>query len=163
MCLSIELVIVARASAEVERQRVELIHQRDLMQHSLYVADMKLAQHSWISGDVSEMRRLLENHTPNPTRRDGRGWEWYYLKSWINPMVTLSGQSNRVRSVAFSPDGKWIAAAGADSVILFGVLKIGDCRSESTHRERTLDGSRGGPLENDWRPLTKVKRSESGT
>jgi WD40 repeat protein len=46
-----------------------------------------------------------------------RQWEWYYLKRlcWVEPVVLRD--TTEVNSLAFSPNGEWIASAGGDGAV----------------------------------------------
>ena len=55
------------------------------------------------------------------------------------PLVTLRGHTNAVRRVAFSPDGKTLASAGFDSLVLFWDVS-GDRRGEVKTPLRILRG-----------------------
>jgi len=77
-----------------------------------YAADMSLAQQALAADDLGRARRLLEAHRPAPG--DVPGWEWRYLwqECRSDAREEFCRYSNRVNSVAYSPDGKLLAVAG---------------------------------------------------
>ena len=99
-----------------------------------YVSGMRSAMQAWEDGNLAELRSLLIQHLPAEDEQDLRGFEWFYL--WqrlenVNKITTLP-HDNAVIDVAFSPDGKTLAAASGNIVQLWDVL--------DQKREKTLKG-----------------------
>lgn len=63
------------------------------------------------AGKALDARNLLDQCDP-----DERGWEWYYLRQQLDRRdpLRLTGMTQTVRSVAFSPDDRYVAAGGGD-------------------------------------------------
>ncbi len=102
-----------RRIAETERSKAET--ERDHSQRLLYGANMNLAKVAWDEATVSRVVELLDQHRPQPGQPDLRNFEWFYLDRLCHTeLLTLKGHSNRVWSVAFSPDGKRLASASGD-------------------------------------------------
>jgi hypothetical protein len=86
-------------------------------QQLLYVADMKAAFQAAEREDVAEVRRLLEAHLPT-AGTDLRRFEWFWLwRGYHNERAELKGHADIVGSVAFSPDGKTLAAGSYDKTV----------------------------------------------
>jgi WD40 repeat protein len=85
----------------------------------LFVADMLLASEAWTEKKVTRTLELLGEHEPDrPGGVDRRGWEWFYLRGLCDPEIrALSGHTDNVLSVAFSPDDRYLASAGTDRTI----------------------------------------------
>jgi WD40 repeat protein/tRNA A-37 threonylcarbamoyl transferase component Bud32 len=81
-----------------------------------YVAEINLARQAWKEGHLATARKRLEIlEPPSPDAPDPRGFEWYYLQRLCRlELRTLSGPAVPLWSVAFSPDGRQLAAAGGD-------------------------------------------------
>ena len=55
----------------------------------------------WREGNMVQVEKLLDDCPP-----DRRGWEWYYLKRLCHTeLLSLSGHTDTVNGVAYSPDG----------------------------------------------------------
>ena len=100
-----------------------------------YASDMQVAMHAWQAADVQRVRTLLRQHVPRPSQKDLRGFEWYYLwrSSQIAAARTLPFRSPAW--VAFSPDGKTLAATGR------GLLRLWDV--ETGRELQTLTAHNG--------------------
>jgi hypothetical protein len=84
-----------------------------------YDATMLLAQNTWESNQVLLLRELLESQREPVNGEDLRGFEWHYwCKQMHHGHATLAGHAKRVRSVAFSRDGKRLASADQDGTVL---------------------------------------------
>src|SRR5262249_9764800 len=94
----------------LEHQRVEAYFQRIALAHS------ELSVHN--------LRRALELLDECPDYL--RDWEWHYLQRLCRTdPVTLRGQGGGVRGVAFSPDGRSLAAANTDGTVGLFDLETG--------------------------------------
>lgn len=84
----------------------------------LYVSDISLAAQAQRDGDVGQLHDLLVRHRPQPGKPDHRGFEWHYL--WQLGEVgeqDIASQATPVYFTGYSPDGRWLAAAGRDAIV----------------------------------------------
>jgi len=101
-------------------QKAEAVRHRAAAQQNLYYADIGLAQRDWQQGQISRMLTLLERHIPKPGETDLRGWEWYYLLSLPHQdLLTLRGHVEPVQALCWSPDGRHVASASEQVVIIW--------------------------------------------
>src|SRR5262249_10186961 len=99
--------------------RKDAEQQRDLVRRISYAAHTNLAASAWRDADVARMLYLLNQQRPKQTGgEDLRGFEWYYLwRLCHSDFLTIKGHSPSVLGVAFSPDGRRLASAGADATV----------------------------------------------
>ena len=93
--------------------------QRRRAEHNLYVADVQLARDAVDAGRPDDAARLLGEAVGPDGLPAVRGWEWDFLNRLAHPAVRVVGHMGRgdVRAVAVSPDGRLVAAAGAERTI----------------------------------------------
>lgn len=102
---------------------------------NLYASDINQAQLALTTDNLRQALDLLRRQIPKAGEPDLRGFEWRYLwrQCQSQELFSLSGHSEAVTSVEFSPDGRFLATASQDSK-----AKVWDV---ATHREiATLAG-----------------------
>src|SRR5205807_1742263 len=88
------------------------------------------ADETFKDGDVARTLQLLDSLRPEEGQEELRSFDWYYLWQMCHSeRLTLAGNAGRVLCVAFSPNGRLLAAAGDDRVIHFCDAKTGSERA----------------------------------
>jgi WD40 repeat protein len=102
---------------------------------NLYAAKMNLIQSAWEGGKMGHMLALLQE-----TRGyGGRGFEWGYWNRLCHlDLRTLRGHTGGVRSVSFSPDGRFMLTGSLDHT-----AKVWDA---ATGRELLTLKGHAGPI-----------------
>jgi WD40 repeat protein len=120
------------AAAEAKEQRQASDRLRRLAQEQLeianrrvYISDLRTAQRAWEQGKAVRLLQFLEMHRPQFEQDDLRGWEWYYLRGLaFDGEHVLAGHLSYVDSLAWGPDGKWLASASSDVAVDTRPLQI---------------------------------------
>ena len=115
---------------QVERDRAEglsreLEAQRDLAEHRRQVADRHLhafrlrqADEARQAGQIEKAQVILRDAIPEPGEDDLREFAWYYLwRESRKHLAVLSERTERVGSLALSPDGRTLATGDRDGTI----------------------------------------------
>jgi WD40 repeat protein len=101
------------ARAEADRQRGQAEAAREGERALRYANAVLLADREWRASNLGRARELLDVCPP-----ERRGWEWYYLNRLSRSGVrTLSGHTDLVHAVAYSPNGRRLASAGSDRTV----------------------------------------------
>ena len=94
----------ALATAKVASQRA--VEARDRAEANQYVSQINLAQQYWLSDNVQQAGRLLDECPPSL-----RNWEWGYLNRTVHPeRFILPGNGQFTSRLGFSKDGKRMVA-----------------------------------------------------
>ncbi len=104
------------------RQRNFANQQAEANRRLLYAAHMNLAQQNWEFFSVARILDLLNQHAPRPggaLAEDLRGFEWYHLWQLCHNEAATLQHPAEVLALAFSPDGKLLAASGGGEVRLW--------------------------------------------
>jgi WD40 repeat protein/Flp pilus assembly protein TadD len=106
----------AAHDAEEARDRAEKLAEDNRLK--VYAARIPVAQQAWERGDTARVLELLDSLRPGEGETDLRGFEWHYLWRLCHSQErTYRAGGEMVRAVAFSPDGRRVAAAGNDKVV----------------------------------------------
>jgi WD40 repeat protein len=107
--------LVAQEELLVNKQKeVQEVIQRgkDTALRYQYLADMLAAPVAWETNNLERLRTLLRKYGPGSGNEKIRGFEWYYFARLCHAEVhTLGGHADTVTSVAYSPDGRFLASA----------------------------------------------------
>jgi WD40 repeat protein/tRNA A-37 threonylcarbamoyl transferase component Bud32 len=81
-----------------------------------YAAEMGLAQKDWEEAQVVSLQQRLAVFEPQDSEApDLRSFEWYYLQHLCRlDLRTLAAHTLPIRSIAYSPDGRWLASAAGE-------------------------------------------------
>ncbi len=136
---------VSRAAISHERDNVEyqrrkvvaslavVKDQRDSANQNFYIAQVSVVREVWESGDIGRAEGLLDALVPRAGQADLRGWEWYYLRALCHgERLTFRDAPGANESLAWSPDGRRLAAAGDDGQII--IRDVGTGRTAVTIR-----------------------------
>jgi WD40 repeat protein/predicted Ser/Thr protein kinase len=113
-----QAVAVQKAKDE-ETQRKAAQQSELVMRQNLYAADMLEVQRAVEQKSFTTARSLLDAHRPKAAQPDLRGFEWRHLweRSRGDDAIVLTDGDREARGLAFSPDGRWLAASGTHTTI----------------------------------------------
>jgi WD40 repeat protein len=100
-------------SARVEAQRQRAQDALDQAEYYKYFHHIGRVHTAWRDGNLAPVEQLLQEC---PVEQ--RHWEWDYLNRLCHAdLRTLRRHTGLVKSVAFSPDGRWLASGGDDGTV----------------------------------------------
>jgi WD40 repeat protein/serine/threonine protein kinase len=100
-----------------------------------YASDMIAAWQSFLDGDVSRTRELLERQRPASGQIDLRGFEWRYLWAQSRPNELFILPTNYSSAARHSPDGRLLAVAGGTD----GIVSVWE--ADSQRRLKSIQAS----------------------
>jgi len=122
--LLISVVCLAAGAVMFRRQRNVALLATELASQSLYAAQMNLVQRNWEAFYCELFLEELVRQLPgNQGGADRRGFEWFYWLRKASGRLVLESRASTGGSVvgrtsiAFSPDGKWIALGGGHGTV----------------------------------------------
>lgn len=126
-------VLIWRANQDLhqalDRERDTLERERS----NSYTQRIALANREWSANNLSGMEELLAE-----CPKDLRGWEWHYLKRLRYSTLRPLRHNSPVLSVAFSPDGQYVATATQAGVLRIWQAKSGQlCQKWSAQQSTT--------------------------
>jgi WD40 repeat protein/tRNA A-37 threonylcarbamoyl transferase component Bud32 len=112
----------ANESADDARVRAaETLRQKEETRYQLYLARIQVARLALEEGDLTRVRETLASLVPRPGERDHRHFEWYYLDSQLRAELRRFQGKGWGRALAFSNDGKLLAAGFTTGVRVWEV------------------------------------------
>ncbi len=120
----------AQDQAEIvgEKER-EARAQTDLAERRLYGVNMVMVQRAREDEDTGLFRKLLDEQRRSESGSDHRGFEWFYSARRDRAGVMVWRQPTWVASVAFSSDGRWLAAGATDQTVTIRDSRSGTIRT----------------------------------
>ncbi|MEP6668449.1 MAG: protein kinase [Chthoniobacter sp.] len=92
--------------------------QRDAAETQLYLSDMLQAGRQLSDGRPETARHLLQRHRLEPSGRDLRDWEWFYLAGQASQdRLRVNAHRGGVLALSVTADGTRVATGGMDGEI----------------------------------------------
>ncbi len=130
------LVFVVSIFAVIQSMRSRA--ERDRSNRLLYDSNIYFASSAVASGQIKLARDRLDE-LMDAGLRELRGFEWFYLwRAAHADEASLSGHSGSVLSLAFSPDGKTLAAASDKTVKLWDIVARKEVATLTGHFDYVL-------------------------
>jgi WD40 repeat protein/serine/threonine protein kinase len=116
---------LARAYHRAEDARLQAVasrsianQQRNVAEDQLYLTEMLQAARQLDDGLPANARTLLDRHRQEPSGRDLRDWEWYYLSGEASQdRLRVAAHPGGVLALSATPDGARVATGGTDGDI----------------------------------------------
>jgi WD40 repeat protein len=106
--------LAVNETAAKEKALAQEAGERRRADRQAYQLSLHLAGREWRDGSAARAEELLDG---GPA--DLRGWEWHYLKRWCNPDSVRLARKLDARTLAYSPDGRYLAGSGIEGVFLW--------------------------------------------
>jgi WD40 repeat protein len=108
--------LARQATLEAQRQQAIAEQQLQRSRNLLYDSDINLAQRAQESGDMMQLKGVLNTYNTTPVNQsDLRGFEWFYYWRLANYKPEILGPVDDVGLIEISHDGKVLAAVSNSS------------------------------------------------
>jgi WD40 repeat protein len=97
----------SRLRGQVEEARDQAEAANEKLDQVLYLQRVQGALREWQASDVARARALLAEC---PAGR--RGWEWHYVRRLLHPLHEVTGVTEGVDDLQYTPDGKRLITSG---------------------------------------------------
>lgn len=132
--------LIAAVEKANELQRVAEDNERRA-KDGMYASDISRAAVAWKQEDTRELTELLDRHRPRPGKIDRRGFEWWYLyRQAKRARRMLLETFQPMYTLCYSPDRKWLAAAGKDAIVRFLNPDTGEASKEFATGQKEVNG-----------------------
>ncbi len=86
---------------------------------SAYAAEMILGANEYENTNLNRVNELVQKYMPSEGEEDLRGFEWYFLKTLLNPNSKVASfiHQDEVWNLEFSPDGKLLTTVSNDNFV----------------------------------------------
>ena len=125
----------ALAEANAEKARAEAVRSR----RSQYAADMIATESALQAGNYGRAREMLRQYFPSEGEEELRGFEWrHWWKLSEGEQLQSFASTGQVFNIAWSPDGRLIAAANSDHTVKLLKSDTGEVLSTLTGHTRRV-------------------------
>ena len=166
-------VLSALYTARVVRERDRTDLERTRVEDGLYFSHMLLAGRDLADGRPDNARLLLEAHRREPSGRDLRDWEWYFLYGQLRQeILSVTAHPRGVNGLAVSGEATRVATVGAEGEVALwetrGLVPVTRWRAHEDSAlsvawdavsGRIATGSATGQVR-VWNPLTHEQLAE---
>jgi WD40 repeat protein len=125
------------SEARAEKHLAASLAQGARLREQLYGVQIRSVVELWRQGTPESMVEVLNGLTPGEDEEDLRGFEWRYLRRLGSTQTRLRGHEAGVGAVAWSPNGRLVAAGAGDGLICVWDRETGTLRTKLIgHRKR---------------------------
>ena len=153
LALGTATVLSNAALSRAKSAEAAALSDRDRAIANKYVADVRLAHQEWKNGNLASVYSFLNEYKPGAIPLELRGWEYWWIKDMTeSSQATLEGHKNAISSIAWSPNGQFLASGSLDEDI-----RIWSVLTRQFHAK--LGGHRVRVQSLDWSPDGKYLAS----